>query len=104
VLFGPGDERAFGAAFRIRRRQPQQRQIIMTFELVASLAVEAAFEAQAPFFIDEPRRGVAKLLMRIIMGFDANRFEEKRPARSETAQHIVNAGRRRNEFGVGGAL
>ena len=81
-VFGLGafDEDFFSTASRVRRRQPEQRQVIAAF-----IAGTGLFGLQGSFLIDEPGGGVRKGALRIVMDFVSLSFEEQGPARPKPA-------------------
>ena len=71
----------------VRWRQPQQGQMIEALEMRAR-----ALEPGPALLVDQPGRRVGKAAFGIAKRLHALGLEEERPARSEPAQDIVDAG------------
>ena len=89
------DQHLFGAADIFGRRQIDEGQHIGALEQRARL-----LKGRTPFLIHEPRNRVGKIRVRIIASGMAFSFEEQRPVRAETAQHIVDPRAGGDQFGL----
>ena len=90
----PFVEPSFGAGSVLRRRQPDQGEIIAALEVDARL-----LEGILPLQVDQRRHGIWKRAVRIELRRESRSFDEDRPAGAEAAQHIVEPRRRADEFG-----
>src|SRR4051794_30781574 len=61
-------------------------------------------ETNAALFVDQPGRGVGKAALGIAQSGRALGLKEKRPARTEPFEHIVDPGGDRDELGFRRAL
>src|SRR6185436_1520102 len=70
-------------------------------EVIAALVVGAVgAEGGVAFLVDEPRRGVGEAGAGILVGRDALRLEEQRPAVAEALEHVVEPRGDGDELGL----
>jgi hypothetical protein len=87
-------EPALGAGGVLSRRQISEGEEIARFEMRASL-----LKARLALGIDQRRRGIRKAAVGIAVRRKALRFHEDGPARSETAEGVVQPAGDGDEFG-----
>jgi len=79
-------EPAFGTGRILRRRHPQQG------EVVAALEVRSLFaKLLTTFHVDQGRNGIGEIAVRVSLCGDTLRFDEHGPSRAQSPQGIIEA-------------